>query len=107
MICHASGPSTHGVLQRFTSGVSQWLDTPGSCITTQTDMLAWHVTHVRGIADLHIRDTDDVVETVMFQNLAMQEPLTSVRRPHSKRQVCLLSLDGDLCEDDIESSTMR
>ena len=40
MICHASRHSIQGVLQRFTFEVHQLSDTPGSSISTQTDMLA-------------------------------------------------------------------
>ena len=57
MICHARGSSTQGALQRFTSKVPQCMDTRGRSITTQTNMLARHVILLRGIADLHIRDT--------------------------------------------------
>ena len=49
---------------RHPSGYSTKSKWTSSSISKQADMLAWHVTNVRGIAGLLIRDSYDVVGTV-------------------------------------------
>ena len=75
--------------------VPQWLDTPRSTKTTQTDTLAWHVPHVGEIPDLQSRG--NVVEMFRGEPKDLKRVRSAEGNDHNCRtQTMLLRTSNEL-----------